>query len=177
MIYFEIYEAQKGDNSCMLVLIEKFRPLIHKYSRKLSYEDAENDLICFFVEIIKKFPLYKFKEENEGGLVSYIIISLKNKYVFLLKELRKSNLIINFSNLSEEQLYAIECSTAICDSFSDLFFIMLKDILSENEHNIIKLVYQYGYTSAEIAKKDNISRQAVNQIKIKAINKIKKSLE
>lgn len=40
-----ISEAKAGNQNSMLEILNKFKPLIRKYSYKLNYEDAENDLI------------------------------------------------------------------------------------------------------------------------------------
>lgn len=38
-----------GDKQSKMSLIEKFYPILNKYSRKLGYEDAEQDLIEHFL--------------------------------------------------------------------------------------------------------------------------------
>ena len=60
-------------------------------------------------------------------------------------------------------------------------YYLLKELkvscfLNENEYQVIRLIYMEGYTSAEIARMANKSRQAVNQIKIRALKKIKNIL-
>ncbi|MEG6566939.1 hypothetical protein V6B95_08190 [Thermoanaerobacterium saccharolyticum] len=46
----------------MLKLIQKFKPLINKYKRKLGYDGAEEDIILWLVKAVKK---YKKGEEND----------------------------------------------------------------------------------------------------------------
>ena len=53
-----IHSAQKESQEEMVFLIQKFYKLLRKYGRKLGYEDAENDLITDFIELIKT---YKFE--------------------------------------------------------------------------------------------------------------------
>jgi len=48
--------AKYGDRDAALKMIQQFQPLLQKYSRKLGYEDAYNDLILFFIELISKIP-------------------------------------------------------------------------------------------------------------------------
>ncbi len=48
-----IRSAQRDDENAMLYLITRFEKLFRKYARKLQYEDAENDLILDFIELIK----------------------------------------------------------------------------------------------------------------------------
>ena len=63
-----IKQAKNGDKSCMEKLIATFIPLIKKYSYKLNYEDAENDLIISLLQLIYDMPL----SNNDGQAVNYI---------------------------------------------------------------------------------------------------------
>ncbi len=49
MLNSTIRNAQKNDEENMLLLIEKFRPLMVKYARKLNYEDAYDDIMLYFI--------------------------------------------------------------------------------------------------------------------------------
>ena len=175
MEYDKILSAKNGDEKNMITLIEEFNPLVRKYARKLNYEDAECDLNCFFIELIRKFPISKFEPCNEGGIITYLSRSLKNQYILLMKNLIKHKNVSVFSEMSEEQIYMIECKNASYDTYNVMDFETLKSLLNEKEFKVILLIYMNGYTSAEIARKENITRQAVNQIKIKAIKKLKKA--
>ena len=50
-------------------------------------------------------------------------------------------------------------------------------ILNETERNIIKLVFIYGYSAAEIAKKTSVTRQSVNQMKKRALKKLEMEIK
>jgi hypothetical protein len=47
-----IVRSQGGDGDATLLLIEKFNPLLKKYAYKLSYDDAYNDLLLNFIELL-----------------------------------------------------------------------------------------------------------------------------
>lgn len=76
--------SKSGNKDSLLELIERFYPLIKKYSRKLRYDGAETDLIISFIEIIKSIPIINciMKEEQ---IIGYISKSIKNKYIQLSK--------------------------------------------------------------------------------------------
>ncbi|AST56664.1 hypothetical protein BFT35_06145 [Thermoanaerobacterium thermosaccharolyticum] len=57
-----INDINAGDKEAMLKLIQKFKPLINKYKRKLGYDGAEEDIILWLVKAVKK---YKKGEEND----------------------------------------------------------------------------------------------------------------
>ena len=70
-------QAQEHDESAMLELIQRFYPLFKKYAIKLEYEDAYEDLILWFIELIKSYKLAALQEEV---IVSYIQVSVNNYY-------------------------------------------------------------------------------------------------
>lgn len=83
---------------------------------------------------------------------------------------------ILLSDLTQEQMYYVEARTAKEDKRDILKELKVSNVLNKNEYQIIRLIYMEGYTSAEIARMANKSRQAVNQIKIRALKKIKSIL-
>ncbi len=62
-----ISKSQSGDEDATLILIEKFKPLLKKYAYKLSYEDAYNDLLVDFIELIHNIQIYYIYNKDEGG--------------------------------------------------------------------------------------------------------------
>lgn len=68
---------QKCNREELDLLVERFHPLIKKYSRELPYEEAETDLVIFFINLIDKINLEKFKTKGEGALVNFIRNSLR----------------------------------------------------------------------------------------------------
>ena len=168
--------AKYGDRDAALKMIQQFQPLLQKYSRKLGYVDAYNDLILFFIELISKIPEHLIIESKEGKLVKYITISLKNQYCYLLKQKIFLSCEINLSQLSDEQRHCLESSLSTVDQIDNESILhTFKNLLSPNELRIIILIYYWGFSSAEIARHDKITRQAVNQLKHRALAKIKKA--
>lgn len=53
MISDLIAEDQNGNSDATLLMIEKFKPLLKKCAYKLYYEDAYNDLLVDFIELIR----------------------------------------------------------------------------------------------------------------------------
>lgn len=61
---------------------------------------------------------------------------------------------------------------------TDIFIELGMDyLLSEEEQMVMQLVYGKGYTVAEIARKYHKSRQALNQLKQRTLNKLIKELD
>ena len=172
-----IADAQLGDKQSMEELIFKFRPLIKKYAYKLNYEDAQSDLTLFFIELIRAFPAEVLDTADERKITKYIFVSIKNHYNHLIKDFIRRKNEICLSQLSEEQSYHLESRFAVAqeDPFERIF-IDLSSFLSQRELRVIIQIYYLGYSAAEIARREACSRQAVNQLKRRALKKIRDRL-
>lgn len=168
-----VNKAQIGDENAMIELITRFDPLLKKYASKLNYEDAYEDALLFFIELIKRLRLDTLKD---GVIVTYINVSIVNYYNKKIKKVIGLKKEILISDLTQEQMYYVEVKTAKEDKRDILKELKVSYFLNENEYQVIRLIYMEGYTSAEIARMANKSRQAVNQIKIRALKKIKNIL-
>ena len=163
----EIKIAQKQRGEALLPIIQKFLPLLKKYAFKLNYEDAFSDLQLFLISLIVKIDTEQFS--TEGQLVSYIHISLKNEYIHISKKKNQEGKIILFAEFYEEDKK--------CDKTNDMMFKELKLYLSQSEYDVIFNHYYLGTSISQIAKEKRISRQAVNQIKNRALKKLRAIFE
>lgn len=160
------------DEAAALQLLEMFEKLLKKYARQLGTEDAYEDLRLFFFELITKLKGKDICSDNDGYIISYIAKSIKNQYILMSKQ-RNAYKIDTFSDISEEQMIYIEQLTAADDKMDISIYFPIHNKLTEREENILKLFFVNEYSIEEIAKYLNISRQAVNQSKIRALNKIR----
>ena len=80
------------------------------------------------------------------------------------------------SDLSEEQQYYIDVLTARSDNHNLVMDDNTQNILNANENRVIYLSYVEGYSTAESARMSNQTRQAVNQLKHRALDKLKATL-
>lgn len=170
-LYIVVKNCQNKNKDSILKMIERFNPLIKKYSRKLNYDGADTDLIISLIETINSLPLSKSNIIKEDKyIVGYISSSIKNKYIYLSKKYSKiyekeTKLNLDISNdetsRSMEEFILIE---------------MLLDKLPTLQRNIIIQKFIKGYTDAEIANQLNISRQAVNRAKNRGLKNLKEYL-
>jgi len=172
-----ISKSQNGDEGATLILIEKFKPLMKKYAYKLSYEDAYNDLLVDFIELIHNIQILYIYNKDEGGAVSYICTSIYNSYTKRLSGLLNLKKVILYSELNDAELFNIESKTSTNDVYQYFDMPSFFSVLTESETLVIKMIYYLGYTSTEIANICDISRQAVNQMKKRALKKLKVLVE
>ena len=176
MICDLLAKAQANDNDALLELIDLFQPLLRKYARKLNYDDAYEDCVLFFIELTRSINLYRLHGQMDEVAAAYIktsVINFYNKRIQKVKEYKKE---IMLSELSQEQNYYIEAKAAIQDETDIFTELGIDDMLNENEKKIIYLVYFKGYTTAEIARVYHKSRQTVNQLKHRALKKLKRTI-
>lgn len=171
-----VLKAKIGEQDALLTIIEKFKPINMKYAIKLNYEDSYDDLILYEIELINKIKLEQFKQINDAVIVSYITKCIHNHYVYLLKKLIHNKNEICISGLSEEQKYYYEVSIATNDCDNAFKELNIYKILNKEEYNLIYAIYVLGYTSSELARRSNTSRQAINQRKKRILNRIEKMI-
>ncbi|WP_346905990.1 sigma-70 family RNA polymerase sigma factor [Clostridium sp.] len=169
-LYNLIELSQSGDRDALLEVINKFKPLIMKLSRKLSYEESETDLIILFIQMVQSLKLNKFANVSEGALVNYLFIFFKNKSVDLFRKF-----VLKKPEELELNLDILQYKT---DMDTKLFVDELLNLTTLTAHQrlILKKSYISECSDAEIAKTLNISRQAVNRTKNRAIQTIREYL-
>lgn len=155
------------DKVLLQELIEQFNPLLKKYSCKSEFEDMLQDLTVFFIQLLDKIPLNELKEDKY--ILSYISKSVKNKHINLINISIKKNSYLEYFDF-------IDIKKNVNDEFDIIDTFDLLSKLNKREFLIIHSLFFKEMSANEIAKSLNISRQAVNQIKLKSLNKLKKEL-
>lgn len=168
----ELIELAKADDkNAMLEIIEKFRPLIHKYFRKSYYnEDVKSALELKLIEIVK-LKLNKLREQNEGTLINYIASSLYHQYLEIANN-TKSEIVC------EDDILGLFGSNRLLSEKNiedTILFESLKTILTKREFDCVYYIVFMGYTAEELSKKWSITKQACNQCKKRAFHKILKN--
>ncbi len=169
-----IVKLQGGDDDATLLLIEKFNPLLKKYAYKLSYDDAYNDLLLNFIELLHNMQIENIHNKSEeGSVVSYICTSVHSSYVKRLIEVKRLRNLLLYSDLNNNELYYVESISATNDVYQEYELSFIKKILTKQELIVISMIYFTGYTVTEIASFSGTSRQAVNQMKNRALKKLR----
>ena len=171
-----IRAVKENDDNAMLMIIEKFQPIIQKYF-KMSYysEDIKSELELRLIEIVKvEINLDNMKNNNEGTLVNYIASSLYHHYIAVSAKNNKYKLEIGCENETLIDLFDKNKAGSDETIENNFLFEILKDILTEREYECVYYIVFMGYTSEELGEKWNITKQACNQCKKRAFNKILK---
>lgn len=143
----------------------RFTPLLEKYAWKLG----EKDIKYFLAEALYNALLImpdkcdNFKEDKY--IVNYIYKSIKSEYIKLSKYSRKHDINDEFDDSINSNYQSNEIEY-------HLLLITIESILNQKELELFKMRFINNYSQIEIARKYNISRQAIN----KKINKIRRLL-
>ncbi len=165
-IYGDIIQAKLRAGDSLERLILCFKPQIDKYSRLLKGEDTRQELIIYLIKVIDTIPVNKNIIWHDKSILSYISKSIKNEYIKISKRensINRNKVELDLCNELESEYFE-----------EDFSFIELFKELTEKEIYIIKLIYIYGFSVTEIAQTMEITRQAVNKSKNRALKKLKK---
>lgn len=168
-----IKEYQEGNHECLLLIIEKLKPAIFKYAKKLflnDFEDSVAELELAVLESVSKIPY----TENEAQCLTFLINAIKNKYWELA---RKSNKISDAELPLEEQfpVYSyLENEYSNCELRLDLERAL--STCNATQKKLLSEIIFEGKSSSLVATELHISRQYVNRIKNKWLEQIEKEI-
>ena len=152
-------KAQFGSDEAILMIINKFNPILRKYASLLyRYDDPYEELRCHLIQTIKETAWENMQVKSEGAYTNYIVHSLYNDR--------------NLSSFTDEQEFKILSSLSIDDSYDTLLKEDIKGVLSKREFEIVYWTCLQGMPSAWLAKQLNVSRQYVNQTKKRVLKKL-----
>ena len=170
--------AKDGDEKAMLDIIERFEPLIGKYTRLLNYdnEDCRSDLIEKLITLVKvEIDLGKLRSDNDGALFNYIRFALRHHYILLSKANQK---IRDNEAIYDQETFVDMVEDKLQYSYTDtewgITLDMMRETLTEREFIYIKLIVIDGYTAESVSKRFGVTKQSVNQCKNRGLEKLKK---
>lgn len=178
MLMDQIIQAKQGSQADMLSLLQRFQPILKKYGRKLWGEDGLEDMTAAFLQVIHDMKPEQIRCRAEGAVVQYLVQSVRHAYERLQRERMRQPAIAFSLNEMEEQdsLPALaKEDSAEKQRFSDL--VKGCPRLTEKETYVLEQVYYWGYTEAELAPGMGTSKQNVNQIKLRALGKLRRQWE
>lgn len=135
-------------------------------------------MIAAFLQVIHDMKPEQIRCRAEGAVVQYLVQSVRHAYERLQRERMRQPAIAFSLNEMEEQdsLPALaKEDSAEKQRFSDL--VKGCPRLTEKETYVLEQVYYWGYTAAELAPGMGTSKQNVNQIKLRALGKLRRQWE
>lgn len=165
--FAEIVSSAQTNPESMMIVLNKMKPLIKSFAKKLfflEFEDAIQELNISVIECVKKMPY----SDNDGKCINYIHNSVKFKFLYLCRkhslesdltehiELDDSSMVYNERYHDFEEYYDLE--------------VRLKQLTSTQRK--ITFCLFCGFSDSETAKALGLSRQYVNRIKKSIFKKL-----
>lgn len=145
-------------------LIERFQPLLRHYAGLLPLEDGFEELRLSLIEVLLKLPAADFPQKDpDWAVLSYVKRSIYHRYIALSKE----NQLYRARTAPYQELQAAQQNP------DQLFVRRLVDRLPQRQQQVILLEFYLGFRETEIAQMLRISRQAVNQLKKRALHSLR----
>ena len=119
-----------------------------------------------------------YKQESywySTTVTRYIANSVKNEYIALSKQKAKERGTSYLEDATLPQALESAQKTSTCDQYDQLTLQDLHKVLNEYEFAIVYAIYFEQRSVAEVARQKHKTRQAINQTKIKALQKIKEA--
>lgn len=160
-----IISFRKQDVGAFELIYDEFKDIIYYYARKQNNEDIVGELTLFLIELLYRINLNNFKSNTSVDIRKYISVSLKNKYIGILRKQMKECLIVR--EVYEEDLIYNNPAPMyldICDALKKL---------TERQKSVIICKYIYCLSDSQISEIFKISRQSVNKLKNRALNVLK----
>lgn len=168
-----IKKAQGNDKESMMQILNKFEKLINSYAKKLKYDGADSDLVLCVIDLIKNASVWETnKLKNTDEIIAYITVVIKNQYIKLSKKYSK----ICSMELLFEEIRGDKFSKDI-NIDEHIIITNLLEKLPLSQKQILEYLFLMDYEEIEVAKKLNISRQAVNKTKNRALKNLKICLD
>lgn len=173
ILYDQVREYQSGNHEIALEILGTFAPILKKYAHLLHTEDALEELQYHLLKALKTMDLSRLSSHSDGVMVRYVQNIVRNQYIHLSKAYKKDKGIVYEEDLNSYEAFQYLLKSSTASDYSRLIFSDIQNVLSEREYQVIVLLFHDDCTVTEAAKRIGRSRQAVNQIKNRALKKLK----
>lgn len=170
----KLVESIKEDKEKFNLILEQFNPLLKRYTRLLYRDDREDvysELTVALWEAICNISYY----ENDGQVINYLSIALKNKFFELYRASCKYH-----NHMVETEDNEILMLSMPGNRYEEI--IVQEDMqrvssrLKGKKKQIFEMIFVQGYSNAEVADKLKISRQYVHRVKKELCDLIKREI-
>lgn len=168
--------AQTGNDEAMVEILDICNPLIRKYTRLLNYdEDCRSELILKVISLVKnEIKLEKIQNPNDGVMINYFSKALRNQYIAL--SIGKCHIRDHEAGYEQDTFLDIVDGIPQKDGEMEesILYETMRKTLTERESLCVQRIVLEGWTAEAVAEELGITKQAVNQCKKRALDKLRK---
>ena len=167
--------SKQKDKAALEELINHFTPLIRRFAWLLQYEDAGQDMILAFIEIVQSLPLSLLCSQSQDiYILSYIKKSMQNRYIFLSRQQRRFQMIFT----AEESVLENIPDERDADGMDEMQTLQTElDKLTPLQKKVLLYRFCYGFSDSELSGVLHVSRQAVCQAKVRGLRTLREKLD
>lgn len=167
--------AKTGNEEAMMEILDICNHMIRKYTRLLNYdEDCKSELVLKVISLVKEeINLDKMENLSDGVMINYFSTALRNQYIAISVgrcRIRDNEIAYDQDSFGEMLEGNPQTETGMEDS---ILFETMKTTLTEREKLCVQRIVLEGWTAESLAATLGISKQAVNQCKKRALEKLR----
>lgn len=167
--------AKTGNEEAMMEILDICNPIVKKYTRLLNYdEDCKSELVLKVISLVKEeINLDKMENLSDGVMINYFSTALRNQYIAISVgrcRIRDNEIAYDQDSFGEMLEGNPQTETGMEDS---ILFETMKTTLTEREKLCVQRIVLEGWTAESLAATLGISKQAVNQCKKRALEKLR----
>ena len=174
--FVELIKEIRKDKNQFYKLINKFEPLIKKYTKKL-YKDDEEDVRAEYLVAIWEAVQRMEYSRCDAEIVEYISKAVQMKFMELYRASRKQHDRESNESLEEKT----QTQTYEENEYNEIIFRQdLKQFINSYtgvKKQIFSLIMEENMSDAEIAERIQKSRQYVHRIRRYLYDELKKNIE
>lgn len=157
----KVKNFKAGNKAEFSGIFAEFERLIHFYTNRVGLEDTFQELTLALIEVLADCNPARFASDE--ALRRYIAVCIRNRYILFSKH-------CCFSDRSLEDCDPADCDTEKAET---QFLEDALERLSDKQRLVVVYKYLYGYSDEEISAFLRITRQAVNRLKIRAMEQLR----
>lgn len=167
--------AKTGNEEAMMEILDICNPIVKKYTRLLDFdEDCNSELVLKVILLVKEeINLDKMENLSDGVMINYFSTALRNQYIAISVgrcRIRDNEIAYDQDSFGEMLEGNPQTETGMEDS---ILFETMKTTLTEREKLCVQRIVLEGWTAESLAATLGISKQAVNQCKKRALEKLR----
>lgn len=174
-----VQSAQSGGETAVLQLLSLFKQALRRYAYYLHTEDAYYDLQADFIDVIHKMNLSNLACREDAVVAGYLLKAIKYSYLRHAKRQKRRIGCELLSPILEEgeSLQFPPVVPAPPDQYPGLLLTDIWSSVSKSEFAVIYQHFFLGIQISDIAKRQHISRQAVNKLKNSGLKRLAQEFE
>ena len=176
-LYELILSDQNGNEESVNVLIGHFSKLLEGSAYHVNVEDAYNDLLLAFLELVYRHDFTSMANKSDGAITNYFACAIHREAVRIKKRfcVRRDN-EQHILDLGDRDSIDFERKCSVSDVYHELDFTELERHLTPKEYDVICKIFRDGLPVTRVAEQYGQTRQAIHGVKKKALKKIEKLL-